>query len=87
MRTTLTLDPDVTALLKREMRRTEQGLKATVNQALRRALGPAAGPGLPPFRVKPHSFGLRPGFDPDRMNQLAGELEDEEISRKLAREQ
>lgn len=38
MRTTLTLDDDVAALLRREMSRTKQPLKQLVNTALRRGL-------------------------------------------------
>ena len=41
-RTTLTLDPDVSARLEAEVRRTERALKVVVNDALRRGLhGPA----------------------------------------------
>lgn len=39
MRTTLTLDPEVAAHLKREMRRTGKPLKRVVNDALKRGLG------------------------------------------------
>lgn len=39
----------------------------------------------PRFEVEPHSFGLEPGIDPDRMNRLADELEAEEAGRKLGR--
>ena len=71
MRTTLTLDPDVEQLLKREMRRTGGTMKAVVNDALRAGLG-AAGkpPGAPPYAVEPHDFGFRPGVDTDRLNRL-----------------
>jgi hypothetical protein len=76
MRTTLTLDRDVAEQLEKEMRRTGRGLKATVNEALRRGLGAGRGQvRVPRFRVQPHGFGPRPGVDLDRMNQLADELE------------
>ena len=39
MRTTLTIDSDVERLLRREMRRTNRGMKAVVNDALRVGLG------------------------------------------------
>lgn len=38
MRTTLTLDDDVAALLKRAMQRNKKGLKEQVNEALRAGL-------------------------------------------------
>ena len=38
MRTTLTLDPDVAAMLKKEIARDGVGLKEAVNRALRRGL-------------------------------------------------
>lgn len=86
MRTTLTLDPDVAARLEHEMRRSGQGLKAAVNQALRVGLGMTEKPVEPrPFRVEAHHFGFRPGIDLDRLNQLVDELEAEEAARKLAR--
>ena len=84
MRTTLTLDPDVAQRLKAEMRRTGKGLKTAINEALRHGLGMSGKPPRPkPFRVEAHDFGLRPGIDRDRMNQLADELEAEETARKL----
>lgn len=75
MRTTLTLDPDVAALLAQEMRRSGSGLKATVNRELRRALAGTPAPARRRFRMHTHSFGFRPGTDLDRMNQLYDEME------------
>ena len=37
------------------------------------------------FQVRPHAFRFKPGVDLDRMNQLADELESEEVARALAR--
>jgi len=37
------------------------------------------------FKVKPHAFGFKPGVDVDRLNQLADELEAEEVAGKLHR--
>jgi hypothetical protein len=86
MRTTLTLDPDVAERLKAEMRHTGKGLKAAVNDALRHGLG-LVHKSVPqkPFRVEPHDFGVTPGIDLNRMNQLVDELEAEEAARKLRR--
>lgn len=66
------------------MRRTGKGLKAAVNDALRRGFA-GAGPGqrLPKFVVHARPLGLRPGYDPDRLNQLVDQLEVDETVRKL----
>jgi hypothetical protein len=86
MRTTLTLDPDVAEQLEKEMRRSGRGLKATVNEALRRGLRMGARAPRPPrFDVRPHAFGVKPGIDLDRINQLVDELEATDAARKLAR--
>lgn len=86
MRTTLTLEPDVEQLLRREMRRTDSSMKAVVNDALRLGLGAR---GKPPrssrYKVEPHAFGLKPGFDRDRFNQLVDETEVEEIAGRYGR--
>ena len=86
MRTTLTLDRDVAARLKAEMRRTGKGLKAAVNDALRLGLPLTRKRLRPkPFRVEAQDFGLNPGFDLDRMNQLVDQLEAQDTARKLRR--
>ena len=86
MRKTLTLDRDVAEALAREMRRTRAGLKATINEALRRGLHVGGKPERrPPFAVSPHAFGVRPGVDLDRLNQLVDELDAQEGGRKLSR--
>jgi hypothetical protein len=80
MRTTITLEPDVEALLKKRM--TERGLsfKQAVNDALRDALTDASR--RKPYRMKTYSMGV-PKVDLTHALRLAGELEDEEIVRKL----
>jgi hypothetical protein len=84
VRTTLTLDPDVMARLKSEVRRTGRAFKVVVNEALKRGLGLTGKTPRPPrFDVRPHAFGLKPGIDRDRLNQLVDELEAEEAARKL----
>lgn len=85
MRTTLTLERDVADRLKMEIRRSGKAMKAVVNDALRRGLGLGGKSAPPPrFEVRPHAFGLKPGIDLDRVNQLADELESEETARKLS---
>lgn len=86
MRTTLTLDRDVSERLKQVMRTRGRGMKAVVNEALRKGLGLESRAETPPrFEVRPHSFGFKPGIDLDRMNQLVDELEADEVARKLGR--
>ena len=86
MRTTLTLDPDVAERLAGEVRRTGRSLKAAVNDALRLGLGLGGKrPRSPRFAVEPHALGLKPGVDPDRLNQLVDELEAEESAQRLGR--
>ena len=85
MRTTLTLEPDVARRLEEETKRKGRGLKAVVNEALRRGFGlPTASEPPPEFKVEPHSYGFKPGIDLDRINQLADEIEAQETARKLA---
>ena len=72
MRTTLTLDDDVAAKLKSEVRRTGKSFKQTVNDFLRlgltqrRTRHPAE-----PFRVEARNLGdLRPGLSLDNIGEL-----------------
>jgi hypothetical protein len=86
VRTTLTIDRDVAERLEKEMRRTGKGLKATINEALRRGLCIGGKPPRPiRFEVRPHALGIKAGIDLDRLNQLVDELEVEEAARKLGR--
>jgi hypothetical protein len=80
----LTLDRDVAEALAREMRRSGRGLKAAVNDALRRGLRLTGTKPRPPrFTVEPHAFGVKAGIDLDRMNQLVDELDAHAAARKL----
>jgi hypothetical protein len=86
MRTTLTLDRDVAEALAREMRRSGRGLKAVVNEALRRGLRLTATAACPPrFKVEAHAFGVKAGIDLDRMNQLVDELDAQVVAGKRRR--
>lgn len=86
MRTTLTLDDDLAQILKLRARQLGISFKEMVNTAIRSGLGPGseAAPGDPPKTI-PHSFGLRPGIDPDKLNQLVDELEAESFAESLQR--
>jgi len=84
MRTTLTLDDDLAGLLKRRARELGVPFKEAVNRTIRTGLGEAAVVHRHPApKTRPHSFGLRPGIDPDRFGQLADELEEEAYAEKL----
>ncbi len=85
MRTTLTLDPDVSERLQRAVRDSGKTFKHIVNEALRVGLGMAEKPPEPPqFRARAFVNGLRPGFDPDKLSKLEDELEAEAAAHKLA---
>jgi hypothetical protein len=84
MRTTLTVDDDLLAKLKQRARDRGVPLRQVVNEALRAGLDPRTGAPRP-YRVPKLKLRARPGVDLDRALALAGELEDREIVRKLAR--
>jgi hypothetical protein len=77
MRTTLTLDPDVARMLEEEAHRQRKPFKQVVNDAIRRGLGPERRSVSRRYRVRPHKTTLRPGIDPQALNRLADELEEE----------
>ena len=78
MRTTLTLEDDLAGVLKRRARELGIPFKEAVNRAIRAGLGEtAASHAHPPPKTLPHSFGLRPGIDLDKLGQLADEPEAE----------
>ena len=78
MRTTITLDPDTEALLRKRM--TERGVsfKQAVNDAIRAGLQPAR---RSSFRTPTAALG-QPTVSLDRALSLAADLEDEELVRK-----
>jgi hypothetical protein len=79
VRTTVTLDPDTEALLRRRMRERGLSFKAALNEAVRAGLAPEKASGR--FRTPTADLGL-PIVNLDRALVLAGELEDEELLRK-----
>jgi len=84
MRTTLTLDPDVAARLNAEVARSDLALKSVVNEALRRGLRmPGKSPRRAAYSVKPLKLSFRPGIDTDKLNELADELENDVLVKKL----
>lgn len=83
MRTTITLDPDVALLVERDMAARKVRFKQSVNDALRRQLAGGGEDDRPSLTRRARSLGT-PTADLTRANQLAAELEDEEIVRKMA---
>ncbi len=82
MRTTVTLDPDVAAKLKETARERGISFKEALNSSVRR--GFERGEVKPqPYRVRTRNLGERSGVNLDKALQLAGELEDAEIIRKM----
>jgi hypothetical protein len=84
VRTTLTLDEDVAAELKRQSRRTGKGVKELVNDALRVGLRARSTPAPRPYRLTPASLrAVVGGVNLDRALRLADPLDDEAIAKKL----
>ena len=87
MRTTLTIDDDLAAILKRESKRRGVSYKELVNTALHRGL--LAEDVMPAKQVvvtRPHAFGFKAGVDLDKLNQLSDELESEELTQKIRKQ-
>ncbi len=76
MRTTVTLDADVEALIRDQVRKTKRPFKFVLNNALRTALrASAASPPPAPFQVEARPLGLLPGQDPRGLAKAADDLE------------
>jgi hypothetical protein len=77
VRTTVTLDDDVAAKLKAEMRRSGKSFRDTVNDFLRRGLlARRATQARVPFKVRARDLGeLRPGLVLDNIAELLDQVE------------
>jgi hypothetical protein len=73
MRTTLTLDDDVVALIESERARTGESFRVTVNRLLRRSARPAARANAPALPELPG----RPILDVSDVSALVAALDDE----------
>jgi hypothetical protein len=73
VRTTLTLDDDVAARIRSEVRKSGRSIKQVVNEALREAFRTRKE--LTPFKVKARPLGLRPGLNYDCVSKLLEEAE------------
>jgi hypothetical protein len=84
MRTTLTLDDHLAKELKEVAHRSGKPFKVVVNETLRNGLSaPSAKAAPKPFKLETASLGFYPGVNIDKALQLADEMEDEEIIRKM----
>jgi hypothetical protein len=81
MRTTVSLDPDTQALIERAMAEHHLTFKQAVNEAIRAGLAPA--------QQRPRRYTVARALGPPRVDltkalRIAGELEDDALSRRLA---
>lgn len=81
VRTTLTIDDDLAALLHEQARRTGRTFRDVVNEAIRDGLlrSELESPCTPPV----HDLGIRPGVNLTKATRLVGQLEAEQIVRKM----
>lgn len=76
MRTTLTIDDDIAKLVEREVKRSGDTFKGTINRLLREGLTASREkPDARPFEIKAMPMGLRPGLSYDRISELLEEAE------------
>ena len=80
VRTTVTLDPDTEQLIRRQMAERGVSFKEALNDAIRRGIRTAGS--TSPFRTATAAMG-ESRVNLDRALQIAGDLEDDELVRKL----
>lgn len=77
MRTTLTIDDALDSRLRRYAHRRNMKYKDVVNEALRKGLERVEmSEGEPEFVVETADYGVAPGVDSGKLNQLYDELEE-----------
>lgn len=81
VRTTVTLEPDVEAVIRRAMRERGLTFKQALNDAVRAGVSPRKAAAKP---FPTYDMGA-PLVDITKAHRLAGELEDEDIARRLSR--
>jgi len=84
MRTTVTLDPDVEALLRNRMRERGVSFKEALNQAIRAGLAVVPRGTTRQYVQRTYHMGFRPEVALDQALSLAASAEDQEIIRKLS---
>jgi hypothetical protein len=83
MRTTITLEPDVRALIDRAMKERGISFKEALNDAVRAGLTQAM-PRRRGFVQKSYSLGGDQNFRWDKALEAAAAIEDEELGRKFS---
>ena len=83
MRTTITLEPDVHALIRTAMKERGISFKEALNSAVRTGLTQTK-PGRRHFVQKSYSLGSDQNFRWDKALEAAAVIEDEELSRKFS---
>ena len=79
MRTTLTLDEDVSQRAREIAAKKKKPFKAVINDALRKGLDQMEKPlKSRPYRTQPHKMGLREGYDLDNIQELLVHAEGED---------
>ena len=84
MRTTITLDPDVAKMLKQTVKDRDITFKDAVNEAIRTGLTAPAAKRPARFKQRTFALGTGKGVRWDKALNMAAQLEDEEIVRKVA---
>jgi len=79
MRTTVTLDPDTAAIVNQRMRERGVSFKEALNDIIRRGAAPTGGT---PFRTATFAMGTS-RVNLDRALQVAADLEDDELVRRM----
>ncbi len=84
MRTTLTIDDDLAGILQKKAGQQGHSFKEVVNDLLRAGIAASGDVSSrrQPIKVVGKPLGLKPGYDPDKLNQLVDELEVEEFLKK-----
>ncbi|OQX10091.1 MAG: DUF2191 domain-containing protein [Desulfobulbaceae bacterium A2] len=84
MRTTLTIDDQLSVALREVAHRSGKPFKQVVNEALRKGLNAFEHPPAQPYRLRPASLGtVRAGIHLDKALALADDLEDAVIATEL----
>jgi hypothetical protein len=83
MRTTVTLEPDVQALIRKAMKERRISFKEALNSAVRDSLTESRRKG-PHFVQRSVSLGCERSFRWDKALEIAAAIEDEELLRKFS---
>jgi hypothetical protein len=81
VRTTVSLEPDVEQLIRQLMREKGMGFKQALNHAIR--LGLSTRSGVSDHATPAYDMGFDPAVPHDHALRLVGELEDQELVRKM----